>query len=122
MTGDASLRGKHLVDECCASCGGHEAGGHCAQCMAHGHTKATCTAAGVCQCDYPAPCVRCMVADGKTPFTKAECESYGVDCSEDCTTTHGIATRRALQGGSGGGGTQVTSNTASAGENDCFAQ
>ena len=49
----------------------------------------------------------------KTPFTKAECESYGIDCHEDCT--HDLATRRVLQGGSGGsGGTQVTANKASA--------
>ena len=112
VTGDVSVSGKHLVDECCASCGGNGGGGHCTQCVAAGHTKDECMAAGVCKCSFPAACRRCISVNSET-FTKAQCASFGIDCTENCT--QGSATRRALQGGSGGGGgTQVTASTASA--------
>ena len=50
VTGNAAYNGKHLADECCASCSAATPGTHCAKCLADGHSRTVCAAIGVCNC------------------------------------------------------------------------
>ena len=54
---------------------------NCDKCLNGNHTYAQCSSIGVCTCEYPSQCTQCL--DSPT-FTIAQCESYGIDCTEDC--------------------------------------
>ena len=85
--GVAAYNGKHLVDECCATCNAATLEPHCAKCLADGHSRTACAAIGVCNC-YPQACRDCLrAADAGKLFTLSECMSYGFDCTEDCSAT-----------------------------------
>ena len=81
LTGVPAYSGVHLNDQCCASC---QPG--CAKCLDDGHAPSLCTQIQACvgsSCAHPtlpANCVACMGASS----SKAQCESYGVSCTEDC--------------------------------------
>ena len=102
LLGNSTYNGMHLVDQCCASCHATlsipATDGYCAMCLARGHTQTRCTLMGVCHCTYSAQCLQCT---GHTDdVTAQECESYGIDCSSNCTnTTRASVKHRRAQGG-----------------------
>ena len=94
VTGLPQFNGLHLQDKCCASCTDY-----CALCMKD-NTRLECKAIGVCSnCTYGAACMRCMTIAAK--FTAAKCASYGIDCTEHCSST-GFGRRRRVQSASAG--------------------
>ena len=91
-TSNPAYDGLHLADKCCGTC---QPG--CSRCLAAGHSRSFCDSILVCHasatCSLPKICTTCLVR-----ATKAECESYGVDCTETCSAAPSGSRRRA-QGG-----------------------
>ena len=98
---NSKFNGVHFVDQCCASCRPASTD-HCAQCIAHGHSHSMCTKIGVCHCSYSAKCMQCLgVSDSGGQTTVDECQSYGIDCTENCSgsSTPRVQGHRRVQGG-----------------------
>ena len=92
--GEPKYNGMHLADKCCASC---QPG--CAACIAKGNPRSFCGTIGACHqsstCALPKKCTQCMAKN-----TKADCQSFGVDCTETCASTSSATHRRAQSGAS----------------------
>ena len=91
MTGVAAYNGVHLADRCCASCQPK-----CVACLKDGNTHTFCITIGSCDanlgCSLSKKCTACMAQR-----SKAQCESYGVDCNCISPST---SRRRAQSGAS----------------------
>ena len=74
-SGDASLNGKVLADQCCATCG-LPTDKNCAKCML-GNSRAFCVKINVChvnkECALPADCAMCITQSTKTELRARLC-------------------------------------------------
>ena len=96
---DPIYKGKHLVDECCASCHANATANAtvavppkvvsptscataalCTKCTTKGNSITDCQSFGLdcaCVCAASSPCGRCMTKHN----TRVDCESFGLDCT-----------------------------------------